>query len=829
MKDRLKSLLALLLAAVMALSLAACGKSEDGSGDKDSQDESDPEFAYVAEYTELAKNQENYLNPRAYTEDGFYSTSYEKIGENIPEGVTPEYEGQYDVYGSFLYFVSFDGKIEKLENYKPMDPPANEEGLRDYNSSSDVSNIVVSPEGKLAAIESLYVSWSEAPEDISQSSDEYWQYYKYEQSYYIRWLENDGSEISSAKIQVDPESYLETYRMQMDEQGNLVCVSDSSKLIAIAPDGSIAYSIEVENYVDSLVKLADGRLAVGMYSTGDSIPGVSTRAAAVSISSGSGLELTIIDSENKKFSDEKYAVNANLYDAIPGNNGYDLFYTSGTNFYGLKLESGEPEKLFNWLSCDVNNNDLSSINARSDGSVVGIIMDYDSGSSSYNYELVTVRQVPYESVPKKEIITLGCIGLQYQTQDLIVDFNRSNDKYRIEVIDYSEYNNEENGYDAGLTKLNTEIMAGNVPDILDIGNLNYVQLASKGIIEDLYPYLEADGELSKDDYFENVLGAMEVDGKLCCTVPGFYIQTVMGASAVVGDTPGWTYEQFNEALASMPEGCEPFDQYVTRDLILQNCLALELENFVNWGTGECKFDSQEFVDLLNFAARFPETFDWENYDYSTAESTQERIAQGKQMLVQASVYMIEDLFYNQYTESFGGDVTFIGYPTSSGTGNMLGIDGGGYAMSSKSQYKDEVWKFLRTFMTKEYQEENVWGLSSRKDIFEEKAETAMTIQYQQDADGNFILDDEGEKIPIPRYGRYNEETGENEEVYAIDKEQIDQLRELISSTDRKANYDNDIFQIVAEESAAFFQGQKTAEDVAKLIQSKANIFVNEQR
>ena len=199
------------------------------------------------------------------------------------------------------------------------------------------------------------------------------------------------------------------------------------------------------------------------------------------------------------------------------------------------------------------------------------------------------------------------------------------------------------------------------------------------------------------------------------------------------------------------------------------------------------------------------------------------------MLVQASVYMIEDLFYNQYTESFGGDVTFIGYPTSSGTGNMLGIDGGGYAMSSKSQNKDVVWQFLRTFMTKDYQEENVWGLSSRKDIFEEKAETAMTIQYQEDADGNAILDEEGNKIPVPRYVTWDEETGENKEVYAIAPEQIDQLRELIASTDRKANYDSDIFEIVSEESAAFFQGQKTAEDVAKLIQSKANIFVNEQR
>lgn len=813
MKNRLKSLLSLLLAAAMMLSLAACGKSGDGSEDKDKADEDHPEFAYTAVFEKIAGEQEVSLYPRAYTEDGFYSTSYEKIGNNTPEGVTPEYEGQYDVYGSFLYFVSFDGKVEKLENYQRLEPPANDGNYKDFNSSSDVNGICVSDDGKLVVTEIQYKSWSEAPDGMSSSDNEYWNYYKYEQSYYVRWLEPDGTEISSAPVEVDPDMYLDSYNMKLDQEGNVVCLYNGSQIVGIAPDGSFSYNIEAdsESYIDTIVKLADGTIAA-------------------SISSGSGMEVYPIDIANKKLSDTSYPIeNVYLYNAITGSNGYDLYYTNGTNFYGLKLAEGVQEKLFSWLSCDVNGNDMSSVTVRDDGSVVGVISDYDSSSRSYSYELVTVKQVPYESVPQKEIITLGCIGLQYQTQDMIVKFNRGNDKYRIEVTDYSEYNNEENGYDAGLTKLNTEIMAGNVPDILDISNLNYVQLASKGIIEDLYPYIDADEELNREDYFENVLAAMEVDGKLCCTVPGFYIQAVMGASKVVGDTPGWTYEQFNEALASMPEGCEPFDQYVTRDSILQSCLALEMENFVNWATGECKFDSQEFVDLLNFAAQFPETFDWENYDYSSAESTQERIAQGKQMLVQTSVYMIEDLFYNQYTESFGGDVTFIGYPTSSGTGNMLGIDGGGYAMSSKSQYKDVVWQFLRTFMTKEYQEENVWSLASRKDIFDEKAEEAMTIQYQEDADGNAILDEEGNKIPIARYGRWNEETGETEEIYAIDPEQIDQLRELIASTDRKANYDSDIFEIVSEESAAFFQGQKTAEDVAKLIQSKANIFVNEQR
>ena len=61
------------------------------------------------------------------------------------------------------------------------------------------------------------------------------------------------------------------------------------------------------------------------------------------------------------------------------------------------------------------------------------------------------------------------------------------------------------------------------------------------------------------------------------------------------------------------------------------------------------------------------------------------------------------------------------------------------------------------------------------------------------------------------------------------QEQADKLMELIESTDKVANYDSAIYDIVTEQAAGFFAGQKSAEEVAKLVQSKANIFVNEQR
>ena len=356
------------------------------------------------------------------------------------------------------------------------------------------------------------------------------------------------------------------------------------------------------------------------------------------------------------------------------------------------------------------------------------------------------------------------------------------------------------------------------------------QLAGKGLLEDLYPYLDADKELKRSDFFPNILGALEVDGKLCCTLPSFYISSAIGAASVVGDKPGWTYEQFDAALAEMRERvpeCSAFDQYTTRDAMLNTCLALDMTDFVNWSTGEVNFDSEQFIKLLNFAAEFPAEFDWENAEYMN-DSTEDRLAQGRQMLVQTSAFSIDDIFYNNYTQFLGGEVCYIGFPTAHGTGNMISFSDAGYAMSSKTPYKDEVWKFLRSFFGKEYQE-SAYALTSRIDVFDEKAEEAMTVLYQKDDEGNIMLDENGEKIPIVRTTMWNAKENKAEEIYALTAEQVAQIRELVETTTKLADYDTEIQGIVSEQAQAFFSGQKSAEEVARLIQSKVNIYVNEQR
>ena len=97
----------------------------------------------------------------------------------------------------------------------------------------------------------------------------------------------------------------------------------------------------------------------------------------------------------------------------------------------------------------------------------------------------------------------------------------------------------------------------------------------------------------------------------------------------------------------------------------------------------------------------------------------------------------------------------------------------------------------------------------------------------KDANGNYLLDENGERIPVSRGSVYD--GMETYDIYATTPRQAQMLRDVIASATKMMDYDTSIINIVKEEAAAYFAGQKTAQEVCKLIQSKANIYINEQK
>ena len=63
----------------------------------------------------------------------------------------------------------------------------------------------------------------------------------------------------------------------------------------------------------------------------------------------------------------------------------------------------------------------------------------------------------------------------------------------------------------------------------------------------------------------------------------------------------------------------------------------------------------------------------------------------------------------------------------------------------------------------------------------------------------------------------------------LSKEKAAELTAFVSSVDTLYYWDEEINNIVDEETQSYFAGQKSAEDVAKVIQSRLQIYINERK
>ena len=136
-----------------------------------------------------------------------------------------------------------------------------------------------------------------------------------------------------------------------------------------------------------------------------------------------------------------------------------------------------------------------------------------------------------------------------------------------------------------------------------------------------------------------------------------------------------------------------------------------------------------------------------------------------------------------------------------------------------SKYKEGAWEFVRYYLTDEYQKgDNFWEFPVNKEAFLEKAAKAMEKPYWTDENGNKVEYDETYWI-----------NGEEIILEPFTQEEIDEICEFIFSVTKVGSFNNDIRTIITEETASFFEGQKSAQEVATIIQSRAQVFIDENR
>lgn len=826
---KMKKTLCLIMALAMVFGLlSACG---GGDGKTDTET---PEYTYVPTYTELGSDIGYVYN--TVVSGGLIYVAGEVEGEEIVEEY-PSYdengnpildeegnpvmeEYTYTRTEPAMFTVNIDGTdFKRMESYTAPEFPEEAEG-----GSFWINNLCSVPNGGVAVVENVYYSIpvygedggdggdtaaedtpvatgaplaatssdisvdAPAPDTSGQPMD-----YQYVEKYNLRVFDASGAQTFCAELSslIESEDYFYVSAFAVSGTGEAVLMANGNAIYVLNADGSLKGSIDtsdLSNGISNFVTLGDGSVAALVY--GEDY---------------AAFDLRPVDTAAMQLGEATASLPTDAYSARPSGGGYDFCYNKGESFYGYKLADGSEEKLVTWINCDVNSNNLTSPYITEEGNIVCLSSEYSNTGDGATTYFITLTKTPYDQVPQKTTLTLACVYLGYDIKNQILDFNRKSSDYRIEVRDYSEFNTEDD-YSAGYTKLITEIGSGAVPDIMVTDGLPIETFGAKGLLADLWPFIDADEELGgRAGVMEPVFNALSQDGKLYEITSSFYITTIAGPASIVGTEPGWTYEEMYAALDQMPEGCELFSLGTTRNDVFSRICMLNLSRFVDWTTGECSFDSDDFISLMEFANRFPETFDWEHHEWTNEDSDAYRIKEGRQLLVTLS--LSDPYSYNYYSEMFNGDMALKGFPDVPGSGAVFNMNGTGLAIASTCENQDAAWSFVRTLLTREYQENYTYGFCTNRELCEENLQSMVGQSYYT----------------------YDQVTGEEKEII-FTQENADLITDLINNTSMVADYNtSQINDIINEEVAYYFSGEKTAQDVAATIQNRVSIYVNEQR
>lgn len=736
--------------------------------------------------------------------------------ESAQEGGADEQEGQGENGTSENSGENQSVTVEDTEDGEIPVPVEDGEGdweygNEDYSYENTNYNTAVISDKNIFAFRNHYKDGYENGEYISENDQSIccW-----DKSGELLWM----APIDMSEYQNEEHyGYISTAVPLTDGSLGLILSGDQSGLIKVSADGTVSKlkksssSKDVFGMDPSFAVKSDGSLLVSYYNDDYSKQYLTTYDPAT-------------DQYGAETEVPKTARNYGFYNFSAGVQ-YDVVFSNSEGIFGFNMGDTDIATIMDYVNSDLVTYGLNNV----------VFLDENSFVASYNdptdwqnhFELFTY--VKPEDIPDKSTVLLAGVYVDMDQKTNIIRFNKNSDQYRIVVKDYSAYNTEED-FTQGVTRLNNDIIAGNVPDILYLNdNIPVDSLIAKGVLANIDELIKNDPELSQQEFMDNVFEAYRVDGVLYRVIPKFSVNTWIAKKSLVGDRTSWTMDEVKEAASKLTGKKTIFGTNYgtnTRDMFMQQIMTFCGNDFVDINTGKCNFDNKLFADLLEYAKTLPteeENSDrdedyWENYwqEYYT------QYRENKVLMMPLEMYDFSNVKY-QIKGMMGEAVSFVGFPAESGAGSFIGVNVS-FAIADKSANKEGAWQFLRFFLSEDYQRNEDYkygygsGIPVLKKLAREQADKLKERPYWEDENGN--------------KNYYDDTFWMNGESIVLDpftQAEVDQLFDFVCSVKKAGFSDENVTNIVSEEAGSFFSGSKSAKDVAAMIQNRVQLYVNENR
>lgn len=177
---------------------------------------------------------------------------------------------------------------------------------------------------------------------------------------------------------------------------------------------------------------------------------------------------------------------------------------------------------------------------------------------------------------------------------------------------------------------------------------------------------------------------------------------------------------------------------------------------------------------------------------------------------------------------FGGEISYVGYPRSDGEcGSSFSVINP-IAMTTACKDKEGAWSFLRQFLLPQELPRDTFGdiyasnaaFPVNRESFEVLLEESMKLNTSTD---------EEDRPPQGTGAMAGSEVVFDLTYTPTTQAQYDQIMELYNAISTIYTEDDSLWEVISEQVQPYFAGDKSVDETARLLQSRAEIYVNERK
>jgi ABC-type glycerol-3-phosphate transport system substrate-binding protein len=505
---------------------------------------------------------------------------------------------------------------------------------------------------------------------------------------------------------------------------------------------------------------------------------------------GSHLSICKLDAEKRELGEELSQLPDDVRGIFAqGSDAENLYFYTAEAAFRYSYADQTFYQLFPWTDVGLMGSSIFMIWRDEQGDI------YANSYEDQSY--VRIRWKSEEDLPKRNELTVAILTMNSDgnLQKLVTEYNQSQDKWHVNVKAYA---NGMNDLEDAMTRMSADLLSDQAPDVICHANLNRLSedLAARGYLADLRPFLKESTVLGEEDFYPEILSYGSY-GELLYTIPlQFQMETLIVPASQWKGKPGWTYEQMIQYLREHEE-YRPFRMFL---YFRMYCLYGDsLDYFWDAGKKEAYFGGEEFRALLQYMK--------ECQDKESQIPTEDR---------PFHVTQLDCRFLGNYPRERQerGEIVVMGYPSPDGKPRTTISGVTELSITATSKKQEGAWDFLEFCLSQDPVKPGyvAFGFWSNRNVNEKIIERELALCGQDHED---LLDENGEVIST----MYSE--------HLVDQESVDVFREILANARKAPAGNSQVQQIVGEETWAYFEGQKSLEQVIDAIQGRVKLFLSE--